>query len=225
MITKKIYNGHLHATVHWLITTIPIFLEHENVKFDLPAGVSKRDFHLNLVYINGLYKGKGGGASLLSCLDWSNNNIIYNLSEQDTRRLKDILQEASKILSAQGYDQFEYNKKEGGFINKDNPGQRVVFKEGSTARLVLDELYSALDRIITTKIIADNILNKHGKEYSLDSIRSTKNNTIVKKFNDAVSIKGYKFPYEVRHFDSASNPHGYRSVNIGKNSGYGLFHK
>jgi hypothetical protein len=170
MTTKKTYNGHLHATVQWLITIIPTFLDHENVKFDLPADVSKRDFHLNLTYINGLYNGRGGGVSLLSCLDWSNNNIIYNLSEQDTRRLKDILQEANKILSAQGYDQFEYSKDKGGFINKNNPGQKVVFKEGSTARLVLDDLYSALGETMTTKTIADSILKKHGTLGSVSCI-------------------------------------------------------
>jgi len=76
-------------------------------------------------------------------------------------------------------------------------------------------------QITTNKEIAEDISNSTGKFYSPDSVRSSLNTTIKKKFNAAAEEIG--FPYEIRHPEYEGKGQYNRSVNMGKNSGYGLY--
>ena len=213
------HNGHLATTTHWLLSVISRMKKNEIINIEIPEGISKSDFEYDIRYLKRriLFNTKNK-INLLSFINLKKQQLIQSSDRDDEMRT--LVARLSKKLNA-GRGKFIYRKEIGGYEDRDDSSKRVTFKKGTTARAIIDELNKKFGQITTNKEIAEDISNSTGKFYSPDSVRSSLNTTIKKKFNAAAEEIG--FPYEIRHPEYEGKGQYNRSVNMGKNSGYGLY--
>jgi len=213
------YNGHLATTTHWLLSVISRMKKNEIINIEIPEGISKSDFEYDIRYLKRriLFNTKNK-INLLSFINLKKQQLIQSSDRDDEMRT--LVARLSKKLNA-GRGKFIYRKEIGGYEDRDDSSKRVTFKKGTTARAIIDELNKKFGQITTNEEIAEDISKSTGKYYSPDSVRSSLNTTIKKKFNAAAEEIG--FPYEIRHPGYWGKGQSGKSVEMGKNSGYGLF--
>jgi hypothetical protein len=213
------YRGHLALTIRWLLSEMPKIGDKEKIHFEIPAGISKRDFYSDISFLDNLITRKSNKRlSLTLFIDCKNQNFIF-FSEYSRHDIEKILKEVLDRAEMEN-GSFVYKEEIGGYVNSKDESQRVTFKPG-TARLIIHELNKRLNKITSNKEIAETITEQTGKIYTADKIRSSLDTTVKPKIKAAQAEIG--FPYEIRHPEIKRKGQYDRSINTGKNSGYGLF--
>jgi hypothetical protein len=211
--------SHLAITIKWLLSIITGEAKSETTTFLIPDGISIADFNYDIRYLGKrMLLETRGRVNLLSYIDLKNQKLVHLRKNIDEARA--LLAAAMEKLNAMS-GRFIYKEQIGGYEDCDDTTNRVTFK-GSTARAVVHELNLRLGEILTSKEIADAILERTGKSYKPENIKSTVNTVIKRKFEAARAEKG--FPYEIRSVKKYQGTgRTGQTITHGKNSGYGLF--